>query len=32
MGISFGGWIGSLVVSTIGAVLLLFLLGLVKKR
>lgn len=30
--ISFGGWIGSLVVSTIGAVLLLFLLGLVKKR
>ena len=32
MGISFGGWIGSLVISTLGEILLLFLLGLVKKR
>jgi uncharacterized membrane protein YeaQ/YmgE (transglycosylase-associated protein family) len=32
LGISFGGWIGSLVVSTIGAVVLLFLLGLVRRR
>ncbi len=32
LGISFGGWIGSLIVSTAGAVLLLFLLGLVKRR
>ncbi len=32
MGINFGGWIGSLVISTLGAILLLFLLGLVKKR
>lgn len=32
LGIGFGGWIGSLVVSTIGAVLLLFLLDLVKRR
>jgi len=30
--IDFGGWIGSLIISTIGAVLLLFLLGLVKRR
>jgi uncharacterized membrane protein YeaQ/YmgE (transglycosylase-associated protein family) len=30
--IAFYGWIGSLVISTVGAVLLLFLLGLVKKR
>ena len=32
LGIGFGGWIGSLVVSTIGAILLLFLLDLVKRR
>ncbi|CAN7353457.1 GlsB/YeaQ/YmgE family stress response membrane protein [Phenylobacterium sp. LjRoot225] len=32
LGINFGGWIGSLVVSTAGAVLLLFLWGLVKRR
>ena len=32
LGISFGGWIGSLVVSTIGAIILLLLLGLLKKR
>lgn len=31
LGISFGGWIGSLVVSTIGAILLLLILGFVKK-
>ena len=30
--LGFGGWIGSLVISTIGAILLLFLLGLVKRR
>ena len=32
LGITWGGWIGSLVISTIGAVVLLFLLGLVKRR
>ncbi|MDP3176053.1 MAG: GlsB/YeaQ/YmgE family stress response membrane protein [Phenylobacterium sp.] len=32
LGINFGGWIGSIIVSTIGAVVLLFLLGLVKRR
>ncbi len=32
MGISWGGWIGSTIVATIGAVILLFLLGLVKRR
>lgn len=32
LGIGFGGWIGSLLVSTAGAVLLLFILGLVKRR
>ena len=32
LGLNFGGWIGSLVVSTIGAILLLFILGLVKRR
>ena len=32
LGISWGGWIGSTIVATIGAVILLFLLGLVKRR
>lgn len=32
LGIDFGGWIGSLIVSTIGAVILLFLLGLVRRK
>ncbi|HEX5377993.1 MAG TPA: GlsB/YeaQ/YmgE family stress response membrane protein [Phenylobacterium sp.] len=32
LGINFGGFIGSLVVSTLGAVLLLFLLGLMPKK
>ena len=32
LGISYGGWIASLVVSTLGAVLLLWLWGLIKKR
>lgn len=32
LGIGFGGFIGSLVISTIGAILLLALLGLIKKR
>jgi uncharacterized membrane protein YeaQ/YmgE (transglycosylase-associated protein family) len=32
LGISYGGWIASLVVSTLGAVLLLWLLGLMKRR
>jgi len=31
LGIDFGGWVGSLIVSAIGAILLLFLLGLVKR-
>jgi len=31
VGINFGGWIGSLLISTAGAVLLLFLLGLVRR-
>lgn len=32
LGIGFGGWIGSLVISTLGAILLLFILGLIKRR
>ncbi|WP_332772985.1 GlsB/YeaQ/YmgE family stress response membrane protein [Phenylobacterium sp.] len=32
LGISFGGWIGSFVVATLGAIILLFLLGLLKRR
>ncbi|WP_425996788.1 GlsB/YeaQ/YmgE family stress response membrane protein [Caulobacter sp. DWR1-3-2b1] len=32
LGINFGGFIGSLVISTVGAILLLALLGLIKKR
>lgn len=32
LGISFGGWIGSLLVSTAGAVALLFIYGMIKKR
>lgn len=32
LGIGFGGWVGSLIVSTIGAVVLLFLLGLVRRK
>ncbi len=32
LGINFGGWIGSLLVSTAGAVLLLFIYGLIAKR
>jgi len=31
IGFQFAGWIGSLIVSTIGAVLLLFILGLVRR-
>jgi uncharacterized membrane protein YeaQ/YmgE (transglycosylase-associated protein family) len=31
LGISFGGFVGSLLVSSAGAVLLLFLLGLIKR-
>lgn len=31
LGVNFGGWIGSLLVSTAGAILLLFLLGLVRR-
>jgi uncharacterized membrane protein YeaQ/YmgE (transglycosylase-associated protein family) len=31
LGVNFGGWIGSLLVSTAGAVLLLFLLGLIRR-
>lgn len=32
LGIAFGGWIGSLVVSTIGAILLLLILGFFRRR
>ncbi|MFC5345030.1 GlsB/YeaQ/YmgE family stress response membrane protein [Brevundimonas staleyi] len=32
LGIAWGGWIGSTVIATLGACLLLFLLGLVKRR
>lgn len=32
IGLSFGGWLGSFIVATVGAILLLFLLGLIKKR
>jgi uncharacterized membrane protein YeaQ/YmgE (transglycosylase-associated protein family) len=32
LGINFGGWVGSLVISVLGAVLLLYLLGLSKRR
>lgn len=32
LGINFGGWIGSFIIATIGAVVLLFLLGLIKRR
>lgn len=32
LGFHFMGWIGSLIVSTLGAVVLLFILGLFKKR
>jgi len=32
LGIGFGGFIGSLLVSTAGAVLLLFLLGVIRRR
>lgn len=32
VGVEFGGWIGSLIVSTLGAILLLFLLGVIKRR
>ena len=32
LGINFGGWIGSLLVSTAGAVLLLVVYGMIRKR
>jgi uncharacterized membrane protein YeaQ/YmgE (transglycosylase-associated protein family) len=32
LGVTWGGWIGSLAVSTVGAIVLLFLLGLVRRR
>jgi uncharacterized membrane protein YeaQ/YmgE (transglycosylase-associated protein family) len=32
LGIAWGGFIGSLVISTVGAIILLALLGLIKKR
>ncbi|HTI67396.1 MAG TPA: GlsB/YeaQ/YmgE family stress response membrane protein [Caulobacteraceae bacterium] len=31
LGFAWGGWVGSLVVSTVGAIVLLFLLGLVRR-
>ena len=32
LGFAWGGWIGSTIVATIGAIILLFLLGLIKRR
>ena len=32
LNISFGGWLGSLVISTIGAILFLFILGYIRKK
>lgn len=32
LGISFGGWIGSFVIATLGAIILLFILGMIKRR
>lgn len=32
LGIGFGGWIGSFIIATLGAILLLFILGLVRRR
>lgn len=32
LGINFGGWIGSFVIATLGAIILLFLLGLLRRR
>jgi uncharacterized membrane protein YeaQ/YmgE (transglycosylase-associated protein family) len=32
LGFAWGGWIGSTIVATIGAIILLFILGLVKRR
>lgn len=32
LGIGFGGWIGSLIVSTLGAIILLAILGAIRRR
>lgn len=32
LNIGFGGWLGSFVIATIGAIILLFLLGMIKRR
>jgi uncharacterized membrane protein YeaQ/YmgE (transglycosylase-associated protein family) len=32
VGFNFAGWIGSFIVATIGAIVLLFILGLIKRR
>ncbi len=32
LGINFGGWIGSFVIATLGAIILLFLLGMLRRR
>ena len=32
LGIGYGGWIASFVVATLGAIILLFLLGLIRRR
>ena len=32
LGIGYGGWIGSFIIATLGAILLLFILGLVRRR
>ena len=32
LGISFGGWIGSLIISTLGAILLLYIVAAIRRR
>jgi uncharacterized membrane protein YeaQ/YmgE (transglycosylase-associated protein family) len=32
IGIGYSGWIGSLIVSTLGAILLLFIVGMIRRR
>lgn len=32
LGINFGGWIGSFVIATLGAIILLFVVGMIRRR
>ncbi|UTP37815.1 GlsB/YeaQ/YmgE family stress response membrane protein [Phenylobacterium sp. LH3H17] len=32
LGINFGGWIGSFVIATLGAIILLFIVGMIRRR